>query len=154
MKNVAHTPMTVILPNRATVSTIATASSSVDDHPYAINVFDDFHLHHSLESVTTFTNDMNGSVTLDKFGATIRDSTGATINYTPKLPADRIGTFDRDAPLPQQQDSASAVIRHDLHADFVAYAHASFNSPSKSTFAHALHTGYLRSYPNLTYDMF
>ena len=122
IKNVAHTPMTVILPNRATISTIATASSSLNDHPYAINVFDDSHLHHSLESVATFTNDMDGSVTLDKFGATIRNSTGAIINYTPKLPGDRIWTFDRDAPLPQQ-DSASAVIRHDLHADFVAYAH-------------------------------
>ena len=40
---------------------------------------------------------------------------------------DRIWTFDRDASLP---DSASAVVRHDLHADFVAYTHASFNSKS------------------------
>ena len=145
--------MTVILPNRATISTIATASSSLNDHPYAINVFDDSHFHHSLESVATFTNDMDGSVILDKFGATIRNSTGAIINYTPKLLADRIWTFDRDAPLPQQ-DSASAVVRHDLHADFVAYAHASFNSPPNSTFAHALKSGYLRPYPNLNYGMF
>ena len=96
---------------------------------------------------------MNGSVTLDKFGATIRNDQGIVINYTPKEPADRIWTFDRDAPLPQQ-DSASAVVRHDLHADFVAYAHASFNSPPTSTFAHALKSGYLRSYPNLTYAVF
>ena len=66
MINVAHTPMSVVLPNNATMSTIATASSSLNDHTYAINVFDDSHPHHSLESVATFTNDMDGSVTLDK----------------------------------------------------------------------------------------
>ena len=86
--------MTVILPNRHTISTIATASSSLNNHPYAINVFEDSHLHHSLGSVATFTNDMDGSITLDKFGATIRDSRGAIISHTPKLPAEYIWTFD------------------------------------------------------------
>ena len=125
---IVHKPMTVILPNNATISSVSTASSSLNDYTYPVNVFSNSHLHHSLESVATFTNDMNGSVTLDKFGATIRNDKGIVINYTSKEPADRIWTFDRDAPLPQQPDSASAVIRHDLHADFVAYAHASFNS--------------------------
>ena len=151
MPQIQHTPITVILPNSATISTISTATSSLDNHTYPVNVFDDSQLHHSLESVATFTNDMDGSVTLDKNGATIRNSKGKIINYTPKEPTDRIWTFDRDASL---QDYASAVVRHDLHADFVAYAHASFNSPPNSTFAHALQSGYLRSYPHLNYAMF
>ena len=120
---------------------------------YSVNVFNNDHLHHSLESVATFTNDMDGSVTLDNFGATIRNDKGFIINYKPKEPADRIWTFDQDAPLPHQ-DLASAVVRHDLHADFVAYAHASFNSPPNSTFAHALQSGYLRSHPHLNDAMF
>ena len=143
--------MTVVLPNNTTISSVSTTSSSLDVHPYDINVFANSQLHHSLESVATFTNDINGSVTLDKFGATIQNEKGIVINYTPKEPADRIWTFDRDAALP---DSASAVVRHDLNADFVAYAHTSFNSPPNSTFSHALKCGYLRTYPHLTYDMF
>ena len=94
MKPIAHTPITVLLPNRATISPIATTTSSLDNHTYPVHVFDDSHLHHSLESVATFTNDMNGSVTLDKFGATIRNDKGIVINYTPKDPADRIWTFE------------------------------------------------------------
>ena len=152
MKPIVHNPITVILPNHATISSVSTTSSSLNDYTYPVNVFKNDHLHHSLESVATFTNDIDGSVTLDKFDATIRDSKGAVINHTPKLPADRIWTFDRYAPLPFY--SAAAVIRHDLHADFVAYAYASFNSPPNSTFVHALKSDYFRAYPNLNYDMF
>ena len=152
MQPLQHNPIAVILPNRATISSVSTTSSSLHDITYPVNVFNNNQLHHSLESVAILTNGMNCSLMLDKLGATIRDSRGAIINHTPKLSAERIWTFDRDAPLPF--NSASAVIRHDLHADSVAYAYAFFNSPPNSTSAHALCTGYLRSYPHLTYEMY
>ena len=82
--------MTVKLPNSATISSVSTTSSSIDDYTYPVNVFSNSQLHHLLQSVATFTNDMNGSVTLDKFGATIRNDKGIVINYTSKEPTDRI----------------------------------------------------------------
>jgi len=194
--------MSVLLPNNAVISSIATASTSLGPHTYKINVFKDTDLHHSLESVATFTNDLDGSVTFTKDGATIRNSSGEIINYSPKSLDARIWTFDRAAPvvgsaatatsfspLPlssppphnfstfarmgtgcqnfwtDRQDPASvtshssvlgsvaAVVRHDLHADFVAYAHGSLGSPPNATLSRALKAGYLRSYPHLTYDM-
>jgi hypothetical protein len=199
--------MSVLLPNNAVISSVSTASTSLGPHNYRINVFKDTDLHHSLESVATFANDLNGSVTFTKDGATIRNSAGDVINYSPKPPAARMWTFDRDAPLPTpsaegyaaatsfyplsltsptpqnfstfaqmgtgcqnfQTDrpelasppppplpvpgTAAAVVRHDLHADFVAYAHGSLGSPPNATFSRALKAGYLRSYPHLTYDM-
>ena len=78
MSLIPHVPMTVLLPNRDIITTIATASSSIDDPSYAINGFSDDHLHDSSESVATFTNDIKGSITLDKFGATFRDAQGVS----------------------------------------------------------------------------
>ena len=91
--------MSVLLPNNAVISSISTASTSLGPHNYRINVFKDSDLHHSLESVATFTNDLNGSVTFTKDGATIRDSAGDIINYSPKPLAARIWTLDRAAPV-------------------------------------------------------
>ena len=146
-----HSPIDVVLPNSTTISSIATTNMRFGDHKFPISVFKDNHLHHSLQNIATFTNDLNGSVTLDKYGATIRDASGAITNYSPKNATARIWTFNNSAaPTPHH---ASAVVRHDLHADFVAFAHASFNSPPNDTFNYALKHGFLRNFPHLTLDM-
>ena len=107
------------------ISSVATATTPVGDHTFPLHVFQDHDLHHSLQSVATFTNDLNGSVTFDKYGATIRYAAGKILNHSPKDATARIWTFNNSAaPTPHH---ASAVVRHDLHADFVAFAHASFN---------------------------
>ena len=145
-----HSPIDVVLPNSATISSIATTHMRFGDHMLPISVFKDDNLHHSLQSIATFTNDLNGSVTLDKHGATIRDASGRVTNYSPKDITARIWTFNGSAP---SINHASAVVRHDLHTDFVAFAHASFNSPPNDTFDYALQHGFLRNFPHLTLDM-
>ena len=156
---ISHKPLSVLLPNNAIISSVSTASTSLGNHSYNVNVFNDNDLHHSLEAVATFTNDMHGSVLFNEQGATIYGADNKIINFTPKVLTDRVWTLDRHAlssasPLLPHPAHAAAVVRHDLHADFVAYAHASFMSPPNHTFSHALKAGWLDSYPRLTYDMF
>ena len=81
---------------------------------------------------------------------TTRNASGRITNFSPKDVHARIWTFNSSAPNPHH---ASAVVRHDLHADFVAYAHASFDSPPNDTFDYALQHGFLRNFPHLTLDM-
>jgi len=49
--------------------------------------------------------------------------------------------------------TASNVVRHEVHADFVAYCHAFFNSPADSAMYDALTKGYLGNFPRLTARM-
>ena len=93
-----HSPTDVILPNNTTISSVATASTSIGAHTFPVHVFNNPDLHHSLQSVATFTNDLDGSVLFDKYGATIRNATGAIVNYSPKDPTARIWTFNTSAP--------------------------------------------------------
>lgn len=97
---------------------------------------------------------MKGSVLFTELGATIYDSAGMTVNFSPKLPTDRVWTLNRQAPSFQTADYCNATVRHDNHADFVAYAHACFFSPSVTTFSKALSHGWLKGFPRLTLDLF
>lgn len=153
--------LSVLLPNNDTITSTHQSTASLGSFKYPVNVFSDDDLHHSLESVATFTNDMRGSVLFTEQGATIYDSSNRQVNFSPKHPTDRIWTLDRardqrptSPPHIHIVPTINAVVRHDLHADFVQYAHACFFSPPNSTFVHALDMGWLRSYPHLTTSMF
>ena len=148
---VPHVPLPVLLPNSSILNSTATAQTSFGGHTYSVNVFPDDKMAYSLESAATFTNEMKGSILFTETGATIFDSAGRVINFSPKEADARTWTFDRHAPAPSS--SCNSVVRHDLQADFVAYAHASFNSPPNSTMRKAIQAGWLRGYPRLTLSM-
>ena len=78
----------------------------------------------------------------------IHDATGTIISQSSKEP---------DATLwPMQLQPAttislaSNVVRHEINADFVAFGHASFFSPTDSAMYNALLRGYLGNFPALT----
>jgi hypothetical protein len=122
---IAHFPLNVLLPNSSTLSSSATSSTTIGTHTFDVHLFDDDKLHHSLQSVATFTNDMGGSVLFTAAGATIYDRDSNVINFSPKALDDRIWTF-----APSSASHCNNVIRHDLYASFTEYAHATLGSPS------------------------
>jgi hypothetical protein len=72
------------------------------------------------------------------------------------------GTKDRTAniwrfSLPQSDKPnfhrPHMIIRHEQHAELVMFAYSTFGSPVYATFAHAVKSGWLSNYPDLTYDM-
>jgi hypothetical protein len=89
------------------------------------------------------------TMTLTADSATlIHDAAGTIISQSSKEP---------DATLwPMQLQPAttislaSNVVRHEINADFVAFGHASFFSPTDSAMYNALLRGYLGNFPALT----
>ena len=124
----------------------STTSTSLGNHQYDVHVFNDDHLHQSLQSVATFTNDMNGSVLFSADGATIFDANERIINFSPKSLSDRVWTFDPNA---SRAATANNLVRSDLYANYVAYAHATFENPTNATMRNAIDKGYLRGFPRL-----
>jgi hypothetical protein len=55
---------------------------------------------------------------------------------------------------PATSSTIANVVRHEINADFVAFAHASFFSPCDSAMYSALVKGYLGNFPRLTSKMF
>ena len=70
--------------------------------------------------------------------------------YGSKAPHSNTWRFSLPKPT---QCRASAVIRHEQHAEMVLFAYATFGSPAYSTFYNAVRRGWLSNYPNLTPEM-
>ena len=96
-------------------------------------------------------------VTLTGSSLTV-EKDGTPIYHCAKDPSAKLWPFDLAATcLPPTTvvptASANTVVHHDLHADFVAFAHASLGNPTISTLLRALNRGYLSTFPRLTARM-
>lgn len=129
-------------------ATVALPATSIT---LAAHVFPDEVLTQSLFGIMDIT-DQGYEVTFKTDGVGIYDNRGAEIHFQPKLPADHswklpIGPTTLDTP---DVNHALAVVSLPSDNDFVKFMHATFGSPSVSTFLRALRLQWLDTIPRLT----
>lgn len=89
--------LSVLLPNNDTITYTHQFSATLGSFEYPANDYSDDDLHHSLEAVATFTNDMHGSVLFAEHGAIVYGSFNRPINFSQKLPADPTQTLNKQS---------------------------------------------------------
>ena len=158
VKNLATTPCSdlhVQLPNGSSIT-----STHVGKMPIANSnltskffVFTDHDLRQSLVSFSALCNEHDCTITLTRTDLSIRQGTKLLFHGI-KEPADTLWHIDLDE-LTSSLISASCnnAYKTDTDAEFVAFVHASFGSPTLSTFLHAVRKGWLAKYPRLTATM-
>ena len=144
--------LSVGLPNGDTIASTATGIFPTPVISPEAHIFEDECLNRSLVGLAEYCN--NGcTMTFTSTSATLtHDTTGAVISRSLKDADATLWPIDlRPAPPPS---IASNVIRNEIHADIVAFGHATFFSPTDSAMANALRRGYLGNFPKLTLHMF
>ena len=157
-KNLATTPCSdlhVELPNGSSITSthvgkIPIANSQLKSKFY---VFTDDDLRQSLLSFSDICNEHDCTITLTRTDVSIRQGTKLLFHGTQE-PTDTLWRIDLDE-LTSSLSSASCnnAYKTDTDAEFVAFVHASFGSPTLSTFLHAVRKGWLAKYPRLTAAM-
>ena len=150
------------MPNSTSIQSVATGRLPTAVVSPTVHIFDDTDLNRSLVSYADYCN--NGChVILDSTSATIiHTASGRVINKTAKEATARLWPFHSahmtPAPTPAAstatEHTANTVVRNDIHADRILYAHQSMFSPADSQMAKALAKGYLDSYPGISAKMF
>lgn len=142
------------MPNGSTITSVATGNLhlSTDLAPIKAHIFDNNDLNRTLIAVADIC-DTGCETTLTNTGITITRN-GVTVLHASKDKADRLWPLlPPGLQTTPKRQSAHNIVRHQHNADFVAYAHASFCSPSVESLEKALRAGYLGNFPRLTAKM-
>ena len=148
--NTLH-PLHVQFPDGVIAQSTGTANIALPatSTTLAAHVFPDNVLTQSLFGILDITN-QGYDVTFKTSGVGIYDDQGVEIHFQPKLPADTSWTLPIVPAVDSTIDHANAVIPLPSDSDFVKFMHASFGSPSVSTFLRALRLQWLDTIPRLT----
>ena len=141
-------PLHVRFPDGQTAKSIGitTVALPSTDIPLPAHIFTDDSLRQSLFGIADITN-LDYDATFRKDGLLyLYRGTDLVHHHTPKSPDEMSWTLPLQRPLAQ----ANAVLSLPSDKKFVQFCHASFGSPSISTFLRALRKGYLSTLPRLT----
>ena len=151
------TPLTVTLPNGQHIHSIGNVQFPLSDKRTLVDahVFHDGDLSDSLTALAPLCN-QGCTASFTQHDVTVINAQGQRVLHGLKdahsllwpmpLP---ISTINEPTPT----NAAHNVIRNDIDAEFVLFAHACFGFPAISTFLHAAKHGYLDSFPRLTAKM-
>jgi hypothetical protein len=146
-----------MLPNGASITSthvgkITMANSLLSTPVY---IFPDDELQQSLISFSALCNEHNCVITLTRTNVLIHQGAKLLFHGT-KAEQDTLWRIDLDeftsCPTLSTAECHNAY-KTDTNAEFVAFVHASFGSPTMSTFAHAVSMGWLSQYPRLAAAM-
>ena len=140
-------PLQVRFPDGQTARSIGITDVALPstDIPLPAHIFTDDSLRQSLFGISDITN-LDYDATFRKDGLYLYNSNAELVHYTPKFPDDSSWTL----PIQRPSSTANAVISLPSDKKYVRFTHASFGSPSVSTFIRAIRKGYLSTLPRLT----
>ena len=148
------TNLRVSLPNGESITSSHIGKLSVSDRlNTTAYLFPDSDLQQSLISLSTLCNEHNCTVILTRSDITISQGSDIVFHGS-KQPTDTLWLIDLDKFVSKLLIPAcNLAYKTDTDAEFVAFVHASFGSPTLSTFQHAVRMGWLSNYPRLTSAM-
>ena len=147
-------PIFVGLPNGSSIASIASGIFSTANLPtIPAHIFSDSHLERSLISLSDYTN-RGCTVQLDSSSVSMTYN-GKTVKVGSKLHDEKLWKMDfSDLSLLSaasvENSTAANMVTHQYNAEYVAYTHACFGSPTNRTFYEAVRKGFILGLPRLT----
>ena len=136
------------LSNGNIISSTATGTLQTPHFAIPAHIFPDKSLDRSLNATVDYCNQGCTVIYTGTSVTVIHDATGEIVTQASKRPEERLWPVDTDT-LPPQATTHN-VVRHEIDADIVSYAHAAFCSPPDSSMYKALCKGWLGNYPGVT----
>ena len=151
-------PLTVEMPNSASISSIGKSAITIAGQPIKAHIFNEKDLQLGLIAVADYTS-RGLTVSFTDTYHSIAKPDGTIISQTPKEPGKRLWPAAQIDARKGEDDmhastaSASLAIRNESAAEIVLWASATLGNPTPSTLEMACRRGYLGNYPNLTSKM-